>query len=112
MKNKGFFIKKFKFIFLLTNRGESCIILIRSDVPDNRSVKCNTVGGFFKMERRGNLMQFRPDIKVVDATIRDGGLVNNFFFDDEFRKFDTFRNNEYPKNTIIARIAQNFFVKF
>ena len=31
-------------------------------------------------------MQFRPDIKVVDATIRDGGLVNNFFFDDEFVK--------------------------
>lgn len=31
-------------------------------------------------------MSFRPDIKVVDATIRDGGLVNNFFFDDEFIK--------------------------
>lgn len=38
------------------------------------------------MERRGNLMQFRPDIKVVDATIRDGGLVNNFFFEDSFVK--------------------------
>ena len=38
------------------------------------------------MERQGNLMQFRPDIKVLDATIRDGGLVNNFFFDDEFVK--------------------------
>lgn len=38
------------------------------------------------MERRGNMMQFRPDIKVVDATIRDGGLVNNFFFDDSFIK--------------------------
>ena len=36
------------------------------------------------MERRGNIMQFRPDIKVVDATIRDGGLVNNFMFSDEF----------------------------
>lgn len=31
-------------------------------------------------------MQFRPDIKVVDATIRDGGLVNNFFFEDSFVK--------------------------
>ena len=25
-------------------------------------------------------------IKVIDATLRDGGLVNNFFFDDEFVK--------------------------
>lgn len=38
------------------------------------------------MAKKGNLMTFRPDIKVVDATIRDGGLVNNFFFDDEFIK--------------------------
>lgn len=38
------------------------------------------------MERQGNLMQFRPDIKVLDATIRDGGLVNDFYFDDAFVK--------------------------
>lgn len=38
------------------------------------------------MERKGNLMSFRPDIKVLDATIRDGGLVNNFFFEDDFVK--------------------------
>ncbi len=38
------------------------------------------------MERQGNLMQFRPDIKVLDATIRDGGLVNNFYFEDDFVK--------------------------
>ena len=31
-------------------------------------------------------MSFRPDIKVVDATIRDGGLVNDFYFTDEFVK--------------------------
>ncbi len=31
-------------------------------------------------------MTYRPDIKVLDATIRDGGLVNNFRFDDEFVK--------------------------
>ena len=29
-------------------------------------------------------MSFRPDIKVLDASIRDGGLVNNFFFEDDF----------------------------
>ena len=28
----------------------------------------------------GNLISFRPDIKVVDCTLRDGGLVNNFEF--------------------------------
>jgi 4-hydroxy 2-oxovalerate aldolase len=34
----------------------------------------------------GNLVSFRPDIKVLDATLRDGGLVNNFQFSDEFVK--------------------------
>lgn len=34
--------------------------------------------------RRGNLMSVRDDIKVLDATIRDGGLCNNFEFTDEF----------------------------
>lgn len=38
------------------------------------------------MEKQGNLMEVRPDIKIVDATLRDGGLVNNFFFDEEFVK--------------------------
>lgn len=32
----------------------------------------------------GNLVSYRPDIKVLDCTLRDGGLVNDFFFDDEF----------------------------
>lgn len=32
------------------------------------------------------LVAFRQDIKIVDATIRDGGLVNNFAFSDEFVK--------------------------
>lgn len=34
--------------------------------------------------RKGNLMSVRDDIKVLDATIRDGGLCNNFEFSDEF----------------------------
>ncbi len=34
--------------------------------------------------RKGNLMSVRSDIKVVDATVRDGGLCNNFEFTDEF----------------------------
>lgn len=31
-------------------------------------------------------MNFRKSVKVVDATLRDGGLVNDFFFTDEFAK--------------------------
>ena len=38
------------------------------------------------MAQRGDLLSFRPDIKVLDATIRDGGLVNDFYFDDVFVK--------------------------
>ena len=38
------------------------------------------------MTKKGSLLSFRPDIKVVDATIRDGGLVNDFRFTDEFVK--------------------------
>ena len=34
--------------------------------------------------RKGSLMGVRDDIKVLDATIRDGGLCNNFEFTDEF----------------------------
>ncbi len=41
------------------------------------------------MEKRAKgrtLMSYAPDIKVVDCTLRDGGLVNNFYFTDEFVK--------------------------
>ena len=33
---------------------------------------------------KGTMISYRPDIKVLDATIRDGGLVNNFAFTDDF----------------------------
>lgn len=36
------------------------------------------------MAQKGNLMTVRQDVRVVDATLRDGGLVNDFFFTDEF----------------------------
>jgi len=32
------------------------------------------------------LMGYRPSIRVLDATLRDGGLVNNFRFEDSFVK--------------------------
>ena len=37
-----------------------------------------------EVKRKGSLLSFRPDIKVLDATLRDGGLCNNFGFTDEF----------------------------
>ena len=39
-----------------------------------------------KMSKERTLMSYCPDIKVFDATLRDGGLVNNFGFSDEFVK--------------------------
>lgn len=44
------------------------------------------------MNQIGNQISFRPDIRVVDCTIRDGGLVNNFYFEDEFVK-NLYRTN-------------------
>ena len=38
------------------------------------------------------LMSYCPDIKVLDCTLRDGGLVNNFRFTDEFVK-DLYKAN-------------------
>ena len=38
------------------------------------------------MKEISKLMDYRPDIKIVDATLRDGGLVNGFRFTDEFVK--------------------------
>ena len=32
-------------------------------------------------KKKGSLLSYRPDIKVVDATVRDGGLVNDFIRD-------------------------------
>ncbi len=44
------------------------------------------------MKKKGALVSYRPDIKVVDCTVRDGGLVNNFLFTDEFVK-DLYNTN-------------------
>lgn len=38
------------------------------------------------MKEIANLLGYRESVKVLDATIRDGGLVNNFFFDDKLVK--------------------------
>ena len=38
------------------------------------------------IEKKGSILLAREDIKVFDCTIRDGGLVNNYHFSDEFVK--------------------------
>ena len=38
------------------------------------------------MKEIEKLMGVREGIKVVDATLRDGGLCNDFYFTDEFVK--------------------------
>jgi 4-hydroxy 2-oxovalerate aldolase len=44
------------------------------------------------MKEIANLMEYRSGVKVVDATLRDGGLVNDFYFTDEFVK-DLYQTN-------------------
>ncbi len=39
-----------------------------------------------QINKVGSLLSYRKDIKVMDCTIRDGGLMNDFRFDDEFVK--------------------------
>ena len=35
-------------------------------------------------ESKGTWVTYRPDIKVLDCTVRDGGLINNHHFEDGF----------------------------
>lgn len=35
---------------------------------------------------KGTWLTYRPEIKILDCTVRDGGLINNHQFDDEFVK--------------------------
>lgn len=43
-------------------------------------------------QRKGNLMSVRDDVKVLDATLRDGGLCNDFRFTDDFVR-DLYKTN-------------------
>ena len=38
------------------------------------------------MENVGNLQSYRKGVKLLDATLRDGGIVNSFYFKDDFVK--------------------------
>lgn len=44
------------------------------------------------MKEISKLLDYRASIRVLDATLRDGGLVNDFFFTDEFVK-DLYKTN-------------------
>ncbi|MCH5290855.1 MAG: aldolase catalytic domain-containing protein [Treponema sp.] len=44
------------------------------------------------MKEISSLLGYRETIRVVDATMRDGGLCNNFYFTDEFVK-DLYKAN-------------------
>ncbi len=35
-------------------------------------------------DQKGTWVTYRPDIKVLDCTVRDGGLINNHNFEDSF----------------------------
>ncbi len=38
------------------------------------------------LQKEGSILSVREDLRVFDCTIRDGGLVNNYHFSDEFVK--------------------------
>ena len=54
-----------------------------ADNNDNNSVNNRKR---YEMKDIKEMMNYRADIKVVDATLRDGGLVNEFYFADDFAK--------------------------
>lgn len=60
--------------------GRTCRVTANKEPEENNLSK---IGENKEMNER-NLMNFCADIKVVDCTIRDGGLVNNFGFSDDF----------------------------
>lgn len=46
----------------------------------------NSKKGSTQMKLISDMLDFRPSIKVVDATLRDGGLCNDFYFPEGFAK--------------------------
>jgi 4-hydroxy 2-oxovalerate aldolase len=37
-----------------------------------------------EIHKKGTWLTVRDDVRIVDCTIRDGGLINNYYFKDEF----------------------------
>ncbi len=62
---------------------------IGSNSSKNSAEETNTKNDDTKrtnMKEISKLIDYRKDIKVVDATLRDGGLVNDFYFPEGFAK--------------------------
>ena len=61
------------------------------------------------MAQKGDLMTARSDIRVLDATIRDGGLVINYKFSDDFINA-LYRTKEYhSSDSLILRLLNLYF---
>ena len=56
------------------------------------------------MQKKGELVSYRPDIKVVDCTLRDGGIVNDFKFDDEKLLEIVKKNFNFEVGNIISEL--------
>ena len=61
------------------------------------------------MARKGDLMTARSDIRVLDATIRDGGLVNNFIFSDDFINALYRTKENHSSDSLILRLFNLYF---
>ena len=55
-----------------------------------------------------NLVAFRRDVRILDATIRDGGIVNNFNFSDDFVKKLYEANVKYTFNAFYFKFGFDF----
>ena len=65
--------------------------ILNANIGDFSTDKNNSVQSTQNEKRNGMkevsaMVEYRPGIKVVDATLRDGGLCNNFFFPEGFAK--------------------------
>ncbi len=66
----------------------------KNSVADTENKKRNG------MKEVSALINYRPSIKVVDATLRDGGLVNDFFFPEGFAKALYEANDDYIRTVV------------
>ena len=61
------------------------------------------------MKEVAKLMDYRSDVRVIDATLRDGGLVNDFYF--IFRTFHRkFRHYRFTFDWIILISTALFYL--
>lgn len=72
------------------NKDEIIKAIADDSNPENESISTasnDTVNRKrIEMKNINEMMNYRESIKVVDATLRDGGLVNDFYFADDFAK--------------------------